>query len=707
MSVQRPDNVYEFFLKIPPSAILPGETAPDHYTLLGLPRFSDDKATLKRESIARNTELRGWQTSNYYLWSNELLDEVVDALLVLEKPASKTEYDRQLRSKLNLPEPALTKANVPPASSAVKSSPDELPERSFEVFKDAPFLDPDAADERKSDDSVETYRLSALSRRHRPSDFTRSAYVDLFAKQRPSRLVLLSAIVGGITVLAIALGVGIYVVRGGAASDVAQSKSRSNPDEVEIEKPDLLVKLDATKAPSKTESVISTNTVAAATAKPLDAMPIETKPKEGPLPPVFANIEAKGRILSLPKLEQGIQAVFSTNSAPQELCKVFLKNLSDVELKLSTTEAYEGEPRLLLASDRGPEPGTRSWTVMSRSKKDPFGESRANAIGRFLLHDHTEAHALTFAWDTAAPEWSNPFGLLYCKLDVQVGSDKVTCNLSKPIITPTEKLDLTRARRSLALGIPPRSLASTEFLRCDLELHLGAWSEGAYLVNVNTPALTKIVVPMDSKNGDGRVELEFKFTPPGDLKSAELPYAAFVFPTGLAEVPGKVPQWQRATTRVDQIDMTRKEGFVIADFRRFQKSGASQRTSAQLEIAKLQRSIKIVERTLSDELAARKTAADAKSADPKKVAALDRNISDLQAQLTNLNGIKRHWEDVLDFDRESTAWITEMEKRYVEIEEKLEVRYSVYLENGSERFVLAETNPPPKRAGSNTTNKGE
>ena len=59
MTVQRPDNVYEFFLKIPPSAILPGETAPDYYTLLGLPRFSNDASALKQAAVSRSTELRG------------------------------------------------------------------------------------------------------------------------------------------------------------------------------------------------------------------------------------------------------------------------------------------------------------------------------------------------------------------------------------------------------------------------------------------------------------------------------------------------------------------------------------------------------------------------------------------------------------------------------------------------------------------------
>ena len=71
MAAQRPDNIYEFILKIPPSELLPGETAPDHYTLLGLPRFSNDAAALKDAAIARSTELRGWQTSNYFLWSED------------------------------------------------------------------------------------------------------------------------------------------------------------------------------------------------------------------------------------------------------------------------------------------------------------------------------------------------------------------------------------------------------------------------------------------------------------------------------------------------------------------------------------------------------------------------------------------------------------------------------------------------------------
>ena len=478
---------------------------------------------------------------------------------------------------------------------------------------------------------------------------------------------------------------------------VALDNTGPNSTVAVVEKPAALVKLDTAKATPKVAPVINTNTVAIVATKPVEVMPSEIKPQAKPLSPVFANIAAKGRILSLPKRDQGITAVGSTSSAPEELCKVFAKNLSDCELKLSTTETFAGEPRLFLESDPTPEPGTRSWTVMSRTKKDVFGESNSKAIGRFILHDGTQDHALTFAWDPEVPEWSNPFGLSYCKLDVQVGSEKVACSLSKPTMIPAEKLDLTIHRRSLAIGIPARSLASSEFLRLDLELHLGDWSDGAYLINVNTSPLTKLVVPKDSENGDGRVELEFRFTPPGEVKGAELAYAAFVFPTVLTEVPGKVPEWKREPKRVDQIDKALKDGFTSPDFQNVQKAAAIQKLAVQSKISELKRSIQPSLKKIADKLEDirrnRTNAAEAKNA--SRVAAYDREISDLEEELRSLNGRTQPWQDALKFSEESAAWIAEMRQRFVEIERKLEVRFSVYLDYGNERVVLAETNPPP------------
>ena len=109
MPVSRPDNPYHFFLKLPP------ETAtPDHYQLLGLPQFTDDQAAIKSAALERNRELRGWDNSNYHLWSNELLDEVVQAVMTLETPSRKADYDRGLRLKLGLLEAEPASATTTP-----------------------------------------------------------------------------------------------------------------------------------------------------------------------------------------------------------------------------------------------------------------------------------------------------------------------------------------------------------------------------------------------------------------------------------------------------------------------------------------------------------------------------------------------------------------------------------------------------------------
>lgn len=103
MPKQRPGNVYHFFLKIAADGSIP-----DHYELLGIPRFTTDPVVFKRAAVARSTELCGWDNSDYHVWSNELLDEVVAALIVLESPTDKAEYDRDLRQTLE-------HASAPPA----------------------------------------------------------------------------------------------------------------------------------------------------------------------------------------------------------------------------------------------------------------------------------------------------------------------------------------------------------------------------------------------------------------------------------------------------------------------------------------------------------------------------------------------------------------------------------------------------------------
>lgn len=90
---------YERFLKIPES-----ETPPDHYRLLGIPRFTSDLKAIHSAMIERNSLLKSWDNSGYYRESNAVLDEVIAAAAVLEDPARKSAYDAQLRGEA-LPAP--------------------------------------------------------------------------------------------------------------------------------------------------------------------------------------------------------------------------------------------------------------------------------------------------------------------------------------------------------------------------------------------------------------------------------------------------------------------------------------------------------------------------------------------------------------------------------------------------------------------------
>ncbi|MBS0203230.1 MAG: hypothetical protein JSS49_10055 [Planctomycetes bacterium] len=113
MSARRPDHPYLFFLKIT-------ARSPDYYELLGVTRFTNDVVAIKQAAQERNRALKSWDNSEYYLWSNELLSEVVAALLVLESPAAKAEYDQRLREQLKLNSPPIEFAALPTVTSGTE-----------------------------------------------------------------------------------------------------------------------------------------------------------------------------------------------------------------------------------------------------------------------------------------------------------------------------------------------------------------------------------------------------------------------------------------------------------------------------------------------------------------------------------------------------------------------------------------------------------
>ena len=111
------ENFYHKFLDLPPDV-----TRPDHYQLLGVERFTDDLAAMKKALIERSTLLRGWDNSNFFREANKVLDEAIAANFVLEDPQKKAEYDRSLGRTLSLmikPVKTTSAARVePPAPAA-------------------------------------------------------------------------------------------------------------------------------------------------------------------------------------------------------------------------------------------------------------------------------------------------------------------------------------------------------------------------------------------------------------------------------------------------------------------------------------------------------------------------------------------------------------------------------------------------------------
>ena len=107
-------NLYHTLLDLPES-----DTPPDHYVLLGVPRFTDDAKQIQAAMIDRSTKLRAWDNTKYYREADALLNEVIAAGTILEDPARKAVYDAELRQQLGLtpatPVPAAPEATTPRA----------------------------------------------------------------------------------------------------------------------------------------------------------------------------------------------------------------------------------------------------------------------------------------------------------------------------------------------------------------------------------------------------------------------------------------------------------------------------------------------------------------------------------------------------------------------------------------------------------------
>ncbi|MBM83145.1 MAG: general secretion pathway protein GspE [Planctomycetaceae bacterium] len=81
-------DVYKEWLGIPE-----GERPPDHYTLLRLKQFEDDAAKIRNNYRKLNGHVRKYATGRYSVESQELLNELAKAMLLLTDAERKREYD--------------------------------------------------------------------------------------------------------------------------------------------------------------------------------------------------------------------------------------------------------------------------------------------------------------------------------------------------------------------------------------------------------------------------------------------------------------------------------------------------------------------------------------------------------------------------------------------------------------------------------------
>ncbi len=237
-----------------------------------------------------------------------------------------------------------------------------------------------------------------------------------------------------------------------------------------VEKPEFLVRQEVPKKELGSAKNDDPTSIARNTPR-VEQPRIEVRQGEKQLRfnEIMVDIKSKGGVLSLPKREQGLASPVGEH----ELCKIFVKNPTDCELNLVTAEVMaDGQPRLFLTRGQPRADGVRSWTASVRARNMTLDTLEEMPIGEFTLKDQS----LIFEWKQA-PDWTSPFGLRYCKLDVKVGSQAIQCHLTKQTIKPLDRLELTQRKASMPVDITAGTLSSVKYLRYDLELHLGDWTQ--------------------------------------------------------------------------------------------------------------------------------------------------------------------------------------------------------------------------------------
>lgn len=124
-------NPYHRLLGFPESV-----TAPDHYELLGVPRFTQDQNVIHQALVGRSTQLRQWQNSKWFLEAEQLHNEVIAAAEVLEDLVRKAEYDTSLGGQPDVvPPPEANPTRADPWATALSHLDTYQTTQKFQVLK--------------------------------------------------------------------------------------------------------------------------------------------------------------------------------------------------------------------------------------------------------------------------------------------------------------------------------------------------------------------------------------------------------------------------------------------------------------------------------------------------------------------------------------------------------------------------------------------
>ena len=138
------------------------ETAPDHYTLLGLERFEADSQAISQAADRMMSRVRGFRPGeNARVWAT-ILDDLLDAKQCLTSPQQKAAYDTELRQGVSPPPPtesapAATQSGSPEAAAFYP--PGMVPEPTDDMMPpqpgDAAAADTTSADAARAPDQTQ------------------------------------------------------------------------------------------------------------------------------------------------------------------------------------------------------------------------------------------------------------------------------------------------------------------------------------------------------------------------------------------------------------------------------------------------------------------------------------------------------------------------------------------------------------------------